>query len=178
MELFLQLFCKLGEQNGDYSGLLKEIVPYILEKGFSIFAQPEVSEPIREKILLLVYQVFRSISYADGTDNHLVSKCLDNTFQIWMSLFLSALQTSSKSHIFIKKLVLKVNIKTYYKVLIVIFRDFAMYSRKSLAIALIPIWKFFNSITQLYVGHNVYQIDLDSIEEIFSPEGKQLPRAK
>ena len=51
----------------------------------------KLSELIREKILLLVYQVFRSISYADGTDNNLVNKCLDNTFQIWMSLFLSAL---------------------------------------------------------------------------------------
>jgi hypothetical protein len=38
LELFLQLFNKLGEQNGDNSALLKEIVPSILEKGFSIFA--------------------------------------------------------------------------------------------------------------------------------------------
>lgn len=101
----------------------------------------------------------------------MVSKCLDNTFQIWMSLFLSALQTSSKSHIFIKKLVLKV--------LIVIFRDFSMYSRKSLAISLIPIWKFFNSITQLYVGHNVYGIELEAIDEMFNgTEGKRLPRTR
>lgn len=42
LELFLQLFNKLGEQNGDNSSILKEVVPHILEKGFSIFAQPEV----------------------------------------------------------------------------------------------------------------------------------------
>jgi hypothetical protein len=37
---------------------------------------------------VLVYQVFRSISYADGTDNSLVSRCLDSTFQIWMVTYL------------------------------------------------------------------------------------------
>ena len=41
---------------------------------------------LREKILLLVYLVLRSISFADGTDNTFVSKCLDNTYQIWMVL--------------------------------------------------------------------------------------------
>lgn len=122
---------------------------------------------LREKILLLVYLVLRSISFADGTDNSFVSKCLDNTYQIWMSLFLSALQTSPKSHIFIKKLVLKI--------LIVIFRDFSMYSRKSLALSLIPIWKFFNQITSLYIAHNVYLIDVENIDYLFSEEAKQLP---
>ena len=84
LELFLQLFGKLSETNGEYQNLCKEIVPAVLEKGFSIFAQPELNEMLREKILLLVYLVLRSISFADGTDNSLISKCLDNTFQIWM----------------------------------------------------------------------------------------------
>jgi hypothetical protein len=38
LELFLQLFNKLNDSNSDNSSLLKEIVPCILEKGFSIFA--------------------------------------------------------------------------------------------------------------------------------------------
>lgn len=81
LELFLQLFGRLSEtNNGDHANLLKEIVPIVLEKGFSIFAQPELNEMLREKILLLVYLVLRSISFADGTDNSLVNKCLDNTF--------------------------------------------------------------------------------------------------
>ncbi|CAD8159758.1 unnamed protein product [Paramecium octaurelia] len=167
LELFLQLFGKLSETNGEHQNLLKEIVPSVLEKGFGIFAQPELNEMLREKILLMVYLVLRSISFADGTDNSLVNKCMDNTFQIWMSLFLSALQTSPKSHIFIKKLVLKI--------LIVIFRDFGVYSRKSLALSLIPIWKFFNSITQLYIGHIVYQIDVEHIDGLFVEESKELP---
>jgi hypothetical protein len=70
----------MSENNGENSSLIKEVVPNLLEKGFSIFAQPELNENLREKILILVYQVFRSISYADGTDNHLVNKCLDSTF--------------------------------------------------------------------------------------------------
>ncbi|CAD8134500.1 unnamed protein product [Paramecium pentaurelia] len=168
LELFLQLFGRLSETNGEQQSLCKEIVPSVLEKGFSIFAQPELNEKLREKILLLVYLVFRSISFADGTDNSLVNKCLDSTFQIWMSLFLSALQTSPKSHIFIKKLVLKI--------LIVVFRDFGVYSRKSLSLSLIPVWKFFNSITQLYVGHIVYQIDIEHIDSLFSEESKELPQ--
>ena len=44
LELFLQLLSKLGEANGEHSALLKEVVPNLLEKGFSIFAQPEVSD--------------------------------------------------------------------------------------------------------------------------------------
>lgn len=52
-----------------------------------------------------------------------------------------------------------------------------MYSRKSLAISLIPIWKFFNSITQLYVGHNVYGIELECLDELFScSDNKKLAR--
>lgn len=80
LELFLQLFAKLSETNGEQQNLLKDIVPPILEKSFSIFAQPELNEMLREKILLLVYMVFRSISFADGMDNNFVIKCLDNTF--------------------------------------------------------------------------------------------------
>jgi hypothetical protein len=38
LELFLQLFGKLSEGNGENSSLLKEVVPNLLEKGFSIFA--------------------------------------------------------------------------------------------------------------------------------------------
>jgi hypothetical protein len=43
LELFLQLFAKLSETTGEHAALLKEVVPNLLEKGFSIFAQPEVS---------------------------------------------------------------------------------------------------------------------------------------
>ena len=42
LELFLQLFLKLSENNGENAQLLKDVVPNLLEKGFSIFAQPEV----------------------------------------------------------------------------------------------------------------------------------------
>ena len=39
LELFLQLFNKINaDSSQDNSGLLKEIVPSLLEKGFSIFA--------------------------------------------------------------------------------------------------------------------------------------------
>jgi hypothetical protein len=42
LELFLQLFTRLSENNGENTQLLKELIPNLLEKGFSIFAQPEV----------------------------------------------------------------------------------------------------------------------------------------
>jgi len=53
--------------------------------------------------------VIQTITYADGLDNALVASCLDETYDIWISLFTSALQSSPKSHISIKRYIIKVN---------------------------------------------------------------------
>ena len=62
LELFLQLFGKLSETNGEYQNLCKEIVPAVLEKGFSIFAQPELNEMLREKVITSALLVKRLVT--------------------------------------------------------------------------------------------------------------------
>jgi len=74
-----------------------------------------------------------------------------------MSLFISALQTSPKFHINIKKHILKI--------LTVIYRDFTHYSRNSVASSLTSIWNYFNSILPLFIQTNVYDYDLDDLDD-------------
>lgn len=74
-----------------------------------------------------------------------------------MSFFLSALQTSPKSHIGIKRQILRI--------LTVLFRDYPKYSRKSLGNFLPVIWKFLNQNLPLYIWTVVYDIPLDFIDE-------------
>ena len=83
---------------------------------------------------------------------------------------MSALQTSAKSHIFIKKMVVRI--------LVVVFRDFSIYSRKSLGAALLPIWKFFNTLPALYVGHVVFGIELERTEALWAGSDCRLPLAR
>ena len=82
-----------------------------------------------------------SFAYADGVNNTLVHQCFDETYELWISLFISTLQTSIKKNLGIKRFILKI--------FSVIFRDFTHYSKKSLQIALQPIWKFFNQFMPL-----------------------------
>jgi hypothetical protein len=63
--------------------------------------------------------------------------------------------------------------------LIVIFRDLSIYSRKSLAVSLLPIWRFFNTLSSLFVGHIVFGVDLDPLERLFdSASNERLPLAR
>ena len=54
---------------------------------FSAFTSGEVNTKNRERILEILYLALRTLSWADGIDNLLVEKCLNDTFNSWMALF-------------------------------------------------------------------------------------------
>lgn len=60
---------------------------------FSIFAQPNIKEKMRELLLVLLYMAIRTFTYADGSDNNLIKSCFDETFELWMAVFISALHS-------------------------------------------------------------------------------------
>lgn len=63
----------------------------------------------REKLLILVLLVIRTFSSYDGTQDSIVEECFNSSYSIWMSLFMSALQSSLTIHINMKRYILKVN---------------------------------------------------------------------
>ncbi len=100
-----------------------------------------MTENLREKVLILLYITISSFAYADGVDDNIVHTCFDETYELWMSVFISTLQTSQKIFLGIKRFVVKI--------LTVIFRDFTHYSKKSLQTSILPVWKFFNQLMPL-----------------------------
>jgi hypothetical protein len=52
------------------------------------FTKEEMGVKGRSRTLALFYLMVRGIAWADGIDNALVQKCLDETFPSWMALFL------------------------------------------------------------------------------------------
>ena len=63
---------------------------------------------------MVLYLAIQKFSYADETNDAFVAQCFDETYQIWMSLFLTALQTSAKSNLYIKFYILKVFLTFIY----------------------------------------------------------------
>jgi len=61
-----------------------------------------------EKLLMLVYLAIDSFAWADNDKDEIVRECLDRTYQEWLSLFISVLQTSAKSRLKMKKYILQV----------------------------------------------------------------------
>jgi len=61
-----------------------------------------------EKLLMLVYLAIDSFAWADNDQDDIVRQCLDRTYQEWMSLFISVLQTSARSRLKMKRYILKV----------------------------------------------------------------------
>jgi hypothetical protein len=57
-----------------------------------------------------VLQVVKSFSPLDGADDAAVRACFDGTFDLWMSLFVSALQGTLSLNLPIKKYILKVSL--------------------------------------------------------------------
>ncbi len=80
----------------------------ILATLFSAFVNAEGNESRRAKCLYMVYLCLRSFAWADGTENELVAKCLDDTFSPWMALIVSIFQTNPKSNFEIKRNALRV----------------------------------------------------------------------
>lgn len=67
---------------------MSEFVPEILPALFGAFTSSEANDKIREKVLMNVYLSLRTFAWADGVNDELVHKCLDDTFNTWMALFI------------------------------------------------------------------------------------------
>jgi hypothetical protein len=63
---------------------------------------------MREKLLYLVLQLIKTFSMLDGVQDETVKQCFDDTFELWMSIFISALQGSINLNLGIKKYIIKV----------------------------------------------------------------------
>lgn len=114
---------------------------------------------MREKLLYLVLQLVKTFSLLDGVNDQAVRECFDETFELWMSIFISALQGSITLNLAIKKYILKVIIQKM-QILVVIFRDMQRYlsARKYQQPAHIYIiWEFAYKILPLYLWSHVWQ---------------------
>lgn len=103
----------------------------------STFTNEDIGSHGREQILHIFYLCLRTISWADGIENDMISFCLDETFNQWMALFLQVVQTNANKYFDIKRNALKC--------LTVIFRDFINYSKECINMILRPAWKLMNS---------------------------------
>lgn len=112
-------------------------MPIILQGTLSTFTNEDIGSHGREQILHIFYLCLRTISWADGIENDMISFCLDETFNQWMALFLQVVQTNANKYFDIKRNALKC--------LTVIFRDFINYSKECINMILRPAWKLMNS---------------------------------
>lgn len=110
---------------------------------------------MREQLLHIFYLCLRTISWADGIHNDLVSNCLDDTFNQWMALFLQVVQTEPNKYFDIKRNALKC--------LTVIFRDFINYSKERINMILRPAWKLMNSHLPIFTEVLCYNQDLKEL---------------
>lgn len=152
----LEFLCLLFSINESKNGL-HVLVPELLPVLFQVFTIPELPERQREKLLMLVYLAVDSFAWADSTQDEVVHQCFDRTYQEWMSLFISVLQTSARSRLNMKKYILKILTK--------IFSELPKYSMRTLGVMIQPVWKFLNATLPLYIWHVVYDVPVDDIEE-------------
>jgi len=127
----------------------------ILASLFSAFVNAEGNECRRSKCLFLVYLCLRTFAWADGTDNELVAKCLDDTFSPWMALIVSIFQTNPKTNFEIKRNALRV--------LVVLIRDFMNYTHAALNMILEPVWKLLTIHLPIYIHTVCYERNLERL---------------
>ena len=137
-------------------------VPKLLPAFYAAFTCSETDAHGRAQILEAFYLCLRTISWADGIDNDLVSACLDDQFNTWMALFQQLIQTNAKSFFEIKKNALKC--------LTVVFRDFINYSRDCISKILEPAWKLLNFHLPVFTEVLGYG---QSLREFRGPEDDQ-----
>jgi importin-9 len=121
---------------------------------------------MREKLLKLLYLAIESFSYADGVDKKIIHACFDQTYQEWMSIFVSALQTTVRSHLNIKRYILKILTR--------IFSDLVHYTSKSLTLIIQPVWKFLNANLPLFIWSTVYGVPVEQIEDGMKEPPKEI----
>ena len=148
MAQLLEELCKnikLAENDALLSGLIEFLenldeesavkrfhshVPIIASSVLSCFKKTKSSKT-KSKCLHVLYLCFRCISWADGIDNEMIGACLNPTFNEWMSVFLSCVN-SQEDNYELKRQTLRC--------LTVIFRDFMNYSRECINLILRPAW--------------------------------------
>lgn len=118
---------------------------------FAVFANPELGVEGRAKLLCLVLQIIKSFSPLDGVEDNIVKSCFDGTFELWMSLFISALQGTLNLNLPIKKYILKI--------LIVIYRDMQRYltlRKYNQPTHIFTVWEFTYRLIPLYLWSHVW----------------------
>lgn len=83
----------------------------ILAALFAAFVNAEGNEARRSKCFFLMYLCLRSFAWADGPQNDVVAKCLDETFASWVALMVSVFQTNPKTNFEIKRNALRVGLR-------------------------------------------------------------------
>ena len=103
----LQCLIEIVERSEEkYAQLAPRLLPALL----NTFTHPCSREAQREHVLYLFYLILRTFSWADGVDNSFVNHCLQQTYNLWMSLLVSLIQSFPKVHFHIKKNALRVRI--------------------------------------------------------------------
>lgn len=108
IEFFLYLLKETSYTRSNSELPLWRLAPLLLENLFQVFAHTELTEAIREKLLYLVLQLIKTFSMLDGVQDETVRECFDETFELWMTTFISALQGSINLNLGIKKYIIKV----------------------------------------------------------------------
>ena len=100
--VLLKIFDEYKDHYYKYSGPL-------LSALFNSFINTE-KEYQREIILSIIHKVLRSLSWADGVEDAIVSKSLDDVFHSLMALLVATLQTFPRIHFRLRTQALKVYI--------------------------------------------------------------------
>lgn len=162
MRTFIQDFDDI--EGGKHARQLHYLLPIMLPALLEAFTCEEAGVRGRERILSLFYNLIRLITWADGIDNELVDKCLQDDFHQWMALFLQIIQSSPKQNFNVKKNALKC--------LTVIFRDLINFSKDNINMILKPAWKLLNSHMPIFTEVLAYNnpIPLAEGEELDEEE--------
>ena len=102
--LFEALFIVLRKSDKQLTKFAGKILAYL----YNAFGYSEENETRRSKCFFLMYLCLRTFAWADGTQNNLVAKCLDQSFPAWMALIVTVFQTNPKTNFEIKRNALRV----------------------------------------------------------------------
>lgn len=76
IEFFIQLHNETPYTQSNCDAGLFKLSPFLLEKLFTVFANPELNEHNKAKLLCLVLQIIKSFSPLDGIKDSTVRQCL------------------------------------------------------------------------------------------------------
>ena len=108
IEFFIHLLKRTPYNHHVSEHPFHRLAKLLLDNLFTMFAQSELSEALREKLMYLVLQLIKTFSLYDGINDQIVRECWEGNFDTWMSLFMGALKGSITSNIGVKKYIIKV----------------------------------------------------------------------